>query len=284
VIGDVVRLRGELAWVERLPLADRRVLVTRSEAQAGALVAALRRAGAEPVLAPMIQVVPLKDTPELNAATSRLSDYDVLLFTSANAVRCFVEAASGGKTLGSLRARVVCVGPATARAARELGLSVHLVPAQRFDAEGLLEAIRVAIPLAGQRVLLPRAAAAREILPEGLRRAGAAVDVVAVYRTEPAPADTALLCSRLVRGEIDALTFTSPSTVRHFLACLDEAARTAARRCVVAALGPVTAAALREAGLAPDVVTERAEAGALVDALGEAMRGRARGAAQGGAG
>ncbi|HTF34766.1 MAG TPA: uroporphyrinogen-III C-methyltransferase [Myxococcota bacterium] len=284
VIGDVVRLRGELAWVERLPLADRRVLVTRSEAQAGALVAALRRAGAEPVLAPMIQVVPLKDTPELNAATSRLSDYDVLLFTSANAVRCFVEAASGGKTLGSLRARVVCVGPATARAARELGLSVHLVPAQRFDAEGLLEAIRVAIPLAGQRVLLPRAAAAREILPEGLRRAGAAVDVVAVYRTEPAPADTALLCSRLVRGEIDALTFTSPSTVRHFLACLDEAARTAARRCVVAALGPVTAAALREAGLAPDVVAERAEAGALVDALGEAMRGRARGAAQGGAG
>jgi len=283
VIGDVVRLRSELAWVERLPLAGRRVLVTRSEAQAGALVAALRRAGAEPVVAPMIQLVPLAGTPELDAALGGLGDYDVLLFTSANAVRCFVEAASGGKALPALRARVVCVGPATARAARVLGLAVHLVPAQRFDAEGLLEAIRAAFPLAGQRILLPRAAAARDVLPEGLRRDGAAVDVVAVYRTEPAPTDTGVLCARLVRGEIDALTFTSPSTVRHFLACLDEAARTAARRCVVAALGPVTAAALREAGLPPDVVAERAEAAALVDALGEAMRVRAGAAAERGA-
>jgi len=283
VIGEVVRLRSELAWVERLPLAGRRVLVTRSEGQAGELVAALRRAGAVPVLAPMIELVPLTGTPELAAAIAGLGNYDVLLFTSANAVRYFVEAASSGKTLSALRARVVCVGPATARAARQLGLAVRLVPAQRFDAEGLLEALRAAFPLAGQRILLPRAAAARNVLPEGLRRAGAVVDVLAVYRTAPAAADTGVLCARLVQGEIDALTFTSPSTVRHFLACLDEAARTAARRCVMVALGPVTAAALREAGLPPDGVAERAEAAALVEALGEAIRARTKAAAQRGA-
>ncbi|HBZ71644.1 MAG TPA: uroporphyrinogen-III C-methyltransferase [Deltaproteobacteria bacterium] len=282
VIGDVVRLRGELARAERLPLAGLRVLVTRSETQAGGLVTELRRAGAEPLIVPMIQLAPLSATPELAAAIAGLSDYDVLLFTSANAVRCFVAAASAGKGLGALRARVVCVGPATARTAQELGLAVHLVPTRRFDAEGLLEALRLSFPLAGQRILLPRAAAARDLLPEGLRRAGATVDVVAVYRTEAAKVDTAALCAGLVRGEIDALTFTSPSTVRHFMACLDEAARKAVRRCVVAALGPVTAAALRDAGLAPDVVAERAQAGALAQALGEAVRLRAARAAEGG--
>ena len=274
VIGEVVRLRSELASQEPSPLAGRRVLVTRSEAQAGRLVAALRQAGAEPVVAPMIQLVPLGATPEVSAALSNLAQYELLLFTSANAVRCFVEAASRQKTLAALRPRIVCVGPATAQAARELDLAVHLVPTQRFDAEGLLEAVCAAFPLAGRRILLPRAARARDVLPEGLRRAGARVDVVAVYRTEPAPADAGALCARLVRGEIDGLTFTSPSTVRHFLACLDAPARSAARRCVVAALGPVTAQALREAGLPPDVIAERAESAALVDALGEAMRVR----------
>jgi uroporphyrinogen III methyltransferase/synthase len=282
VIGEVVRLRGELARLECRPLAGRRVLVTRSEGQAAGLVAALRRAGAEPVLVPMIQLVPLVESRELDAALAQLGSYDVLLFTSANAVRFFVEAASRAKALPALRARVVCVGPATARAARGLGLAVHLVPAKRFDAEGLLEAIRSAFPISGQRVLLPRAAAARNLLPEALRRDGAAVDVVAVYRTEPARGDPAVLSARLVRGEIDALTFTSPSTVRHFLGVLDEAARRAARRCVVAALGPVTAQTLGEAGLAPDVVAERAEASALVDALGDALRRRAGPGTEGG--
>jgi uroporphyrinogen III methyltransferase/synthase len=274
VIGEVVRLRSELAWVERLPLAGRRVLVTRSEEQAGELVAALRRAGAEPWMAPMIQLVPVTGTPELASALRDLAAYDLLLFTSANAVRCFLASASGGKALAALRAEVVCVGPATARAAREQGLAVHLVPQQRFDAEGLLESLHTTVSLAGKRILLPRAQAARSLLPEALRRAGATVDVVAVYRTEPALKDPGALRTRLVRGEMDALTFTSPSTVRHFVACLDEAARAAVRRCVVAALGPVTAAALRDAGLPADVVAERAEVSALVDALGEAVERR----------
>jgi uroporphyrinogen III methyltransferase/synthase len=276
VIGEVVRLRSELARPEPSPLAGRRVLVTRSQDQAAGLVAALRRAGAEPVVVPMIQLVPLAGTQELDAALAGLAHYDLLLFTSANAVRQFVRAASQANALSALRSRIVCVGPATGRAAGALGLRVDLVPAQRFDAEGLLEAIHGAgLPLAGQRILLPRAAAARNVLPEGLRRAGATVDVVAVYRTEPAAGDPAVLRARLVRGEIDALTFTSPSTVRHFLASLDEAARAAAGRCVVAALGPVTGAALCEAGLPPDVVAERADMTLLVHALGEALRARA---------
>ena len=120
---------------------------------------------------------------------------------------------------------------------------------------------------AGSRVLLPRATKARELLPDGLRAAGARVETWTVYRTAAPEGDLAELGAAIERGEVDALTFASPSAVRHFVAGLPVVAREAARRCVVAAIGPVTAEALREAGLAPQVLPERSEALALVDAL-----------------
>ena len=276
VVGQVVRLRRELAWWERLPLFGRRVLVTRSEDQAGELVRRLRAAGAEALVVPLICARPLADPAGLDAALSRLASYDALLFTSANAVRFFAErAAARGVALAG--PRVFCVGPATAERAREAGLAVDLVPAGRYDAEGLLAALRRALPLAGRRFLLPRAEAAREVLPEGLRAAGASVDAVPIYRTEAAPFDAAALRARLAAGEIDALSFTSPSTVRHFLAALDEPARAAAARCAVVAIGAVTAEALRRAGLAPSVVAERPGAEALVEALASYFAGDATG-------
>ncbi len=275
VIGDVVALRAQLAWFERLPLAGRRILVTRSAEQAGGLVIALRRAGAEAVLAPMIRVAAPEEPAGLDAALDELSAYDAVLLTSANAVRALEgRAAMRGRSLGGAGVRALCVGPATARAAREAGLAIELVPGERFDADGLLEAVLGAGPVSGRRFLLPRAAGARDVLPDGLRRAGARVDAVTAYRTLPADVDAAWLRGRLVRGEIDALTFTSPSTVRRFVGCLDAAARDAAERCAVVAIGPVTAAALRAAGLAPDAVAERAAAEALVAAVVLALRAR----------
>ncbi len=268
VIGEAVKLRSSLAWFERRPLFGWRVLVTRAADQAGTLASALREAGAEPVSTPMIELLPPADYASVDAALGDLQDYDVLLLTSANAARFFVQrAADVGRDLVDLRARVVCVGPRTAEAALRLGLPVHGLPTKRFDAESMLEELyRLGLPK-GCRVLLPRSERARELLPEGLRERGARVDAVTVYRNVAPDVDARGLRERLVAGEFQALTFTSPSTVTHFSAMLDDAARAAARECVIAGIGSVTAEALRGVGLPADVVPERSGAEELVAAL-----------------
>jgi uroporphyrinogen III methyltransferase/synthase len=278
VIGDVVRLRATLAWYEQRPLFGKRVLVTRAQDQAGEMLLALAAAGAETVHIPLIRLVAPEDPAELDAALDRLDGYDALLFTSANAVRFFVEhAAARGRDPAGFVAQVVCVGPRTAAAAARKGLPVHRVPKHRFDAEGMLAEIEKHLGSAGRRFLLPRAEGARELLPERLRAAGGHVDVVTVYRNVPAEVDASALRARLVAGDFDALTFTSPSTARNFAALLDASARTAAKRCLVAAIGPVTAEALRHEGLAPDVCPARADAAGLVEALAEAVSGAGAG-------
>jgi len=271
VVGDVVNLRGALAWYERQPLFGRRVLVTRTPDQAGELLDALAGAGAEGVLVPMIELAPPEDPGPLDAALDALAGYDLVVFTSANAVRFSAErAAERGTPLAPGDARVVCVGPKTAEAALAAGLPVHRTPPARFDAEGVLATL-LREPVRGLRVLVPRSDLARDVLPEGLRRAGATVDVVVAYRNRPAPVDVAALRADLVAGRLDALTFTSPSTVRRFTELLDAPAREAAARCTVAAIGPVTARALADAGLAPAVVAATATARALVGELAAAM-------------
>ncbi|MDJ0849199.1 MAG: uroporphyrinogen-III C-methyltransferase [Myxococcota bacterium] len=268
VVGEVVKLREQIRWFEKLPLFGKRVLVTRTEEQAGEMVAALCAAGAEPVQEPMIRIAPPEDWSEADAALGRLHDYDVLLVTSANAIHGFAaRAADQGRALAGFPGRVVCVGPRSADATLAEGLPVHTIPAERFDAEGLLEAIDRHLPPAGLRFLLPRGASARDTLPEGLRAAGARVDCATVYRTEAPDVDAAALRERLQQGGLDVLTFTSPSTVRHFVALLDAASLEAARSCLVVAIGPVTAEALRKLELAPDLVPERAGAAELVAAL-----------------
>lgn len=269
VVGDVVRLRPTLAWYESQPLFGRRVLVTRSAAQAAPLARSLAAAGAVPVTMPLIELVPAEDWADLDACLDAIADYDALLFTSANAVRFTAGRASErGLDLSGLEATVICVGPRTAEAALSAGLPVHRVPESRFDAEGVLEVVSAEVPPRGRRFLIPRSELARDVLPDGLRAQGAEVDAVTVYRNLPADVDAEALRSELVSGGLDALTFTSPSTVRRFLALLDEPAREAAARCAVAAIGPVTARALEQAGLPPKVVPGRSEGNALVEALG----------------
>jgi uroporphyrinogen III methyltransferase/synthase len=277
VIGEVVRLRDTLDWFQGRPLFGRRVLVTRSPEQSTELAEALRSAGAEPVLLPLLTQLPPDDWREADTALARRG-YDALLFTSANAVRALAaRAAERGASLKALARRVFCVGPGTAEAARRAGLEVHGIPEQRLDGEGLLELVLRELPPQGRRFLLPRAQEAREALPEGLRAAGAQVDTVTVYRTAPAAVDALTLRQRLVRGELDALTFASPSAANRFVELLDEQAREAAGRCAVAAIGPVTAQALRELGLPPDCVAERAGGAALVEALASCLAERRAG-------
>jgi uroporphyrinogen III methyltransferase/synthase len=267
VMGEVVGLRDELSWFERLPLFGRRVLVTRPRADAAGLSAALRALGAEPVEIPTVRIAPAEDPAPLDAALDRLDDYDVLLLASARAVEALAERARArGVSLDRPSLRVACVGPRTARAARRHGLPVHLVP-ERADGEGLAGALARDLEPRGRRFLLPRSEIGRDALPDALVAAGGAVDAVVAYRTLPEEAGRDDLNERLEAGALDALTFTSPSTVRNFLAMLRPAAREAAGRCVVAAIGETTAAALREVGLPPRVVPDRPEADALAAAL-----------------
>lgn len=274
-IGGVVGLREGLAWFERLPLFGKRVLVTRSREQAAELAAALAAAGATAVPLPLLRIDPPASTRAVDAALARLPEYDALLFTSANAVRSFARRAEErGVALAGLAAPVVCVGPKTAEAALAAGLAVSRTPEARFDAEGVLEVVVRHLPVVGRTFLLPRAEEARDVLPDGLRAAGARVDAVAVYRNAPAPVDAEAFRRRLVAGELDALTFASPSAVRRFAALLDGPARAAAGRCVCAAIGPVTARALRREGFEPGVVAPRPEASAFVDALAAHFEGR----------
>ena len=271
VIGNVVKLRQHLSWIERRPLFGRRVLVTRTPEQASEWMEALRAAGADPQLMPMLRIEAASDLGPLDAALGRLHSYDALLITSANAIRFLAaRARERDVLLREFGGSVVCVGPKSAEATLAEGLPVQTVPAERFDAEGMLDAIEKQFPPAGRRFLLPQAEAARETLCEGLRAAGAMVDAVTAYRTLAPDTDAAALCERLTAGRLDVLTFASPSAVRNFMSLLDGAARRAVSNCLVAAIGPTTAEALRKEGLAPDVVPERASAADLVAALIEA--------------
>lgn len=271
VVGDVVSLRREVGSPDELPLAGRRVLVTRGEEQGAILVAALERAGAEAVHVPMLHFEPAEDPTQLDACLARLADYDALLLTSANAVRFFAaRALARGAALAELRGMVLCVGPATAAAARAVGLRVDRTPEGRRDASALLAEVTRAIEPAAKRFCVPRSQIADTALADALTAAGAQVDAPIAYRTLPpvpdAPAAAALR-ARLVRGGIDIATFTSPSAVRNCFGLLDAEGRQALGRCAVAAIGPVTAQALREEGLAPDVMPERAGVEELVEAL-----------------
>ena len=230
-------------------LAGRTVVVTRPRDQAAGLVALLEGHGARVLVCPVLEIVPTGLTAELRAAIARLADYDTVIFTSANGVALFCERLRDcGLDPSALTAcELVAIGPATARALEQRGLGASLVP-EAYVAEGVLDAIEHrARRLAGRRVLLPRAREARPVLPDELRRRGAAVDVVVVYDTAPA---AALAVAPAEIEAADYVTFTSSSTARHFVALMgagDLAARLAAVR--LASIGPVTSATLRELGL-----------------------------------
>lgn len=277
VIGDVVRLREEIGWWERAPLFGRRVLVTRPAEQSGEWMAAIRGAGGDPVSIPMIATRRI-DAPGFDAVLAALPGYDAIVFTSANTVRHFTEQfADAAVAPQTLRARTLCVGAATAAAARRAGFDAPEVPSTRSDAEGLLEALRASGGLAGRRVLLPHGSLASERLASGLRDLGAHVETVVVYETVAAETDAAGLRTALVAGSFDALCFASPSAAQHFAAQLDAPALAAARRAAITAIGDTTAAALRALDLAPGAVAAQPGTSAMLDALAQSLAARDRG-------
>ncbi len=251
-----------------LPLSGCRVLVGRSRRQSDALSAALSALGAELCAVPLIEILPPDDWTALDAALSRLETYHWILFTSANAVEAFAgRMCALGQSMNSLAARVGAVGEATAKAARQHGLTVSVVAA-KADAEGLADALARQASLAGARILWPRGNLGRETLREALERSGAHVDAVVVYRNVAADADAGDLRAQILSGKIDWIALTSPSTVRNLYALLADAADSDAwRRVRLASIGPVTSRALRELGREPDVESAAPSAAALAAAI-----------------
>jgi uroporphyrinogen III methyltransferase/synthase len=226
------------------PLADRTLVVTRPKLQAEELAEALEARGARVVRLPTIEIGPPSDPGPLEAAARGESDYDWMIFTSANGVLALKEASvrvdsNIGRAVGE--ARVCCVGPATAQAAEAAGLSVSLIP-EIHVAEGVVDVLAASADIRGLRMLLPVAAGARDVLPRGLRALGAVVVDVAAYETMPVEeADEGMLA--LLQDGVDLVTFTSPSSVRGFSRLVDGPPVAPA-----AVIGPVTASAARDHG------------------------------------
>jgi len=237
--------------------------VTRAREQARPLAARLEAEGATPVRFPTIRFAPMPDPAPLDDALARLGTYDLLVFTSANGVRFFMDRVEALGVPVPKRAWIAAVGTATAEALERHGLRADFVPGI-FTAERLADGLG---DVSGRAVLLPQAEIARKTLAHALAAAGARVDAVPVYRTLPAR-PTAEEHAALDAGA-DALTFASPSSVRGFVALLGDRAHSLAEAALVACIGPVTAAAADAHGLRPGLVPETHTADGLVDALTE---------------
>jgi uroporphyrinogen III methyltransferase/synthase len=270
VVGEVARRREKLGWLERRPLHGRRVVVTRARAQSSGLAARLRELGADVVELPAIRIESRIEAPQVREAAAGIGDYDVVCLTSPNGVRLLFEAMAAGGAEGTgeggsrdaralAGATVAAIGPGTARALAEHGIVADVVP-ERFVAEGLLEAL-AGIDVEAKRVLVARAAEARDVLPDALRDRGAEVNVVPLYETvREAPAEVEV---ERAQGA-DYVTFTSSSTVTNLLAALGDRFPRNAR---VASIGPVTSETARAAGLRVDVEAERHDVDGLLAAL-----------------
>lgn len=231
-------------------LSGRRIVVTRAREQAADLVRALEDRGAKAILAPVIRIQPLENLASLRAALAGLSAYRWVVFTSQNAAHIVLDRlVSWGMTPRVFSAtRIAAIGTATADSLRKRGVNPALVP-DEFVAESLVAAlIDSSGGLAGARVLVPSAEDAREVLGEGLRRHGATVENIPVYRTVPVQDDFADLISQIGAGRIDAVTFTSSSTVKSFVQLVGRETATSGRF-ASATIGPITAGTARELGL-----------------------------------
>ncbi len=268
VVGDVVRLRDRMKWFDDRPLLGKRIVVTRARAQASDLIRRLSELGAECLEHPTITIEPPFDWAPLDGALERIDEYDWLIFTSVNGVKFFFERLfSRGRDVRVLgRIRTAAIGPATAAKLFEFGLASDIVPAN-YRAESVVAAFEKK-DVAGQKILLPRAAEARPILPEKLSEMGAAVDEVPVYRTRPAADRAERLVERLERGSIDMITFTSSSTVTNFTSLLPrDRFDDLIRHVTIASIGPVTSETARKLGFEVHLTADSFTIPGLVESI-----------------
>ncbi len=265
VVGECVRLRTDLQWFEQLPLFGRQIVITRAAANGAELAERLRLMGAEAIEFPTIETVPPVSYAALDEAIARIGVFDWIVFTSATGVSAFVDRLRQRDCdLRELaHAAIAAIGPATAACVRSHALKVEAMPTE-YRAEAILEAIG-ASRIAGARILIPRAAVAREALPDLLRKEGAAEVVVApAYQTvKPEHADISRIRAVVADGAVDLVTFTSSSTVTNFR----ELVGAIPPRLKAAVIGPITAETARHEGFEVVVCPAEYTVDALIDAI-----------------
>lgn len=250
------------------PLSGRVVVVTRPRGQAQSFAGLLEAEGASVLVVPTIAIEPPASWERLDRALDRLGDYTWAVFTSVNGVQMTRRRlGDAGRDMEVFRGlRLAAIGPATAEALRAAGLDVEVVP-EEYVAEGLAARLRALIR-PGDRVLLARAAVARDVLVSQLEAAGARVDEVPAYRTRPAAEDAGPLRRALAEGKVDVVTFTSSSAVQHFAALFPgESLAGLLGGVAVACIGPITCATARELGLETQIVPTEYTIPALARAI-----------------
>ena len=249
-------------------LRGKRILVTRARSQASSLVQRIESLGGEVVEFPTIEIRPPESYGPLDQAINQIGSYDWLIFTSVNGVEQFLNRFEKlGKNIADLAGiEVGAIGPETAKRLTAAQIQPSLVPKQ-YQAEGILEAL-IPETVLGKRILIPRAAKARDILPQTLRQWGARVDVVEAYQTVLPQVDVSALCKLLREGTIDVITFTSSSTATNFAAMLrDQDLPRLLSRTVIACIGPITRKTVEDLGMRPEIVSEEFTIPGLVSAM-----------------
>jgi len=268
LIGQVVASRDAINWFESRPLFGQCIVNTRPRGQAAALTARLAELGAEVLSGPTIDTAPPDDPTAVDDALRSLNDYDWLVLTSANGVRVMIDRLTAlsrdARALGNVR--IAAIGPATADRLREHFIAPDLMP-EAYVAEALAAAIQAADTLTGKRILLLRADIARKDLTQLLTDAGARCDDVTAYRTIRPAALPDEVISRLDRGAVHWVTFTSGSTVDNFLALIGETRRARLATVKLASIGPITSERLRSAGLHPNVEADPYTTEGLAEAI-----------------
>ncbi len=271
VVGDVVGLRDELNWFETKPLFGKRIVVTRAREQASGFLQELTSLGAECIQFPTIEIIPPDSWDPLDTAISNLESYHWLLFTSVNGVKHFLQRLHfSGKDVRNLKGiKIGAIGPKTADQWHQLGIKPDLIP-DEYRAEAVVESFKK-WDTQRVRILVPRAAKAREILPDQLRKMGAQVDVVDAYKTVSPTGDTAGVRDMLKKGTIDMVTFTSSSTVTNFVNMFGSEKQRLTdewmKRVKIACIGPITANTAKANGFSVDLMPSDYTIEALTQAI-----------------
>lgn len=266
IVGQVVRLREKLKWFENKPLFGQRIVVTRARHQASVLSQAIESLGGEPLEFPVIDIDIPSDPSLLSKAVLSLHKYTWIIFTSVNGVEAFFdELLRQEKDIRELAGiEIAAIGPATKGALENRGLRISFVP-EEYRAERISEGLSGKIT-PGQKVLLARAEEARSILPEELTRLGAEVDDIPAYKTVLGEADKIELQRLLSEKSVEAVTFTSSSTVRNFMQLID-GEKALLEGVKLFSIGPITSATAQELGLGIHSEAEEYTIDGLVKAL-----------------
>ena len=271
VVGEVARLRESLRWFDSLPLFGKRVLVTRAGSQAGSFEKLLAEHGALPVRFSSIEIKPITTYKRLDNALSNINNYNWIAFTSVNGVEIFFSRLRAlgldSRCLSGLK--IGAIGPMTGRALQKMGITPDYLPAE-FTGRGFTAGLKKR-QVGGQRFLLPRAEIADDEISQGLKKLGAAVDEIAIYRTVRPRTNKNRLRELLLKDGIDVVTFTSSSTVTNLLSGLSQG-EIAGIRPKIACIGPKTARTAAAAGLKIDVIAGEQTVPGLLAAMEDYFR------------